>query len=281
MSWISWLFLLAGLYLLVVLVRGAVQFVSWCVEEYIFQPTKVRHRDEKSPHQPAEVRSKAASERRRTEGQHDEGGRAAVRVAVKSAVAVKSVGQTRRPSRVGRFLKLLKVKIFTGSYEHWVESALSESDLAIKVEYLSKALKLNPTYLPALGMKGYALFELERYAEAVECFDKCLEANPNALTRYKKGICCYRVRRREEALKCLSQAMEECAGQDRLLLEDVSRMKKLVEDELRNGEASGAVTTGGNSQGSQDAPRALEDAHEENRPRSPGVHEDNNVILVM
>ena len=35
MSWLGWLILLAGLYLLIVLLRGTVQLVSWLLQEDI------------------------------------------------------------------------------------------------------------------------------------------------------------------------------------------------------------------------------------------------------
>ena len=38
MSWFGWLILLAGLYLLIVLLRGTIQLVSWLVQEYIIEP---------------------------------------------------------------------------------------------------------------------------------------------------------------------------------------------------------------------------------------------------
>lgn len=281
MSWISCLFLLAGLYLLTVLVRGIVQFISWCSEEYLVRPPEPRHREEKMPQQTPEPSPKTASSTRKIEGPHEVAGRAA------ASIPVKSVQQARRPSRVGRFLKLLRARVFTRSYEHWVESALSEDDLAIKIEYLSEALKLNPTYLPAWGMKGYAFLELERYEEAMECFDKCLEADPNALTRFKKGLCYYRMMRHEEAIACFRKALEECGEQNRPLLEDISRMKKLVEGELGSGEAPVAVAK---SDDLHDSPRVLRDAHEESQQPSSNqantsapsdVLKDKNVILVM
>ena len=276
-----WLVFFAAMYLLIVVARGIIEFVSWCIEAYFVQPEASRRVEKTSLPQPP----RAPSDRHRTENSKP---KEAPREP--AHIPGQGVRQTRRPSRIGRFLKLLKVKVFIRGYGYWVASALSEDDLAIKVEYLSKALRLNPTYFPAMGMKGYALFELERYGEAMECFDKCLETNPNAVTRYKRALCCCRMKRREEAIGCLNKVINECADQDRQLLDNALRMKTLMEDELRNIDAFGGTAKGGGAQGVHDAPRRLEDAHEESPRRAivqtnasplPGIHKGINVIQVM
>ena len=43
-------------------------------------------------------------------------------------------------------------------YDYWVACALAEEDPGRKIRYLTKALTLNPDYLPAWGLKGNALF---------------------------------------------------------------------------------------------------------------------------
>ena len=103
----------------------------------------------------------------------------------------------------------------------------------MKVRYLSKALRLNPAYHPAWGMKGNALFELGKYDEAMESFDKSLELHPSALVWYRKGLCFYHTRRRQESLRCFDKAMEECPAHDRPLSADLTHMRSLVEEELR------------------------------------------------
>ncbi|MCL4854957.1 MAG: tetratricopeptide repeat protein, partial [Bryobacteraceae bacterium] len=188
---------------------------------------------------------------------------------------------------VHRFLKFLKIRMLSRGYEYWVGLALSEDDLTIKVEYLSKALKLNPTYMAAWGMKGNALLELARYEEAIECFDKCIEVSPSGTTWYKRALCCDHLKKREEAIRCLRKAME--GSQDRQLLEDASRMRKLLEDDSPSEEPLRLATNGGDSQGLQDAPGAHDgravsqcgmSVHTTASPSS-AVHADNDVILVM
>ncbi len=232
MSWVAWLFLLAGLYVLVVAVRGIVHLVSWLVEEYVIEPRSQGHPKEEPPQRPHAGKPATTLEKPETEQEHvDKGSHKGPRV------PVKSVSRVRRPSRWSAWLKSLKTAAVRRGYDYWVACALAEEDLQMKIRYLSKALHLNPAYHPAWGMKGNALFELEKYDEAIECFDKSLDLHPSALVWYRKGLCCYHGGRRQEALRCLDKAREECPGQDRPFLEDVTRMRRLVEEELRCAEA--------------------------------------------
>jgi tetratricopeptide (TPR) repeat protein len=139
---------------------------------------------------------------------------------------------------LGKWLKSLRTATVRKGYDYWVASALAEEDRQAKVRYLSKALQLNPAYHPAWGMKGNALFELGKYDDAIECFDKSLELHPSALVWYRKGLCCYHKGRREESLQCFGKALKECPAHDRPLVEDVTRMKRLVEEELRCAKAT-------------------------------------------
>jgi tetratricopeptide (TPR) repeat protein len=137
--------------------------------------------------------------------------------------------KVRRPSRLGKWLKSLKLAVVVKGYDYWVACALAEEDPAMKVEYLSKALKVNPSYLPAWGLKGTALLGLERYGEALECFDKSLEMHPSAIAWHRKGVCCYHLDRREEARQCFDKALEMCPTQDHELAEETARMKSLLD----------------------------------------------------
>jgi len=130
---------------------------------------------------------------------------------------------------LGKWLKSVKLAVAVKGYDYWVACALAEEDPAMKVEFLSKALKVNPSYLPAWGLKGTALLGLERYGEALECFDKSLETHPSALAWHRKGVCCYHLGRREEARQCFDRALETCPAQDHELAEETARMKKLLD----------------------------------------------------
>jgi len=226
MSWIGWLFLLAGLGLLVVVVRGVVQLVSWVVEEFFVEPRELARLKRTPPERRREARPTAVSDKHKAQGDHGGERKETVRLPIHQP------SKTRRPSRLRKWMKSVKLALAVKGYDYWVACALTEEDPVLKVEYLSKALKLNPAYLPAWGLKGNTLFGLGRYGEAMECFDKSLEVHPSAFAWHKKGICCYHLGRHEEARRCFNKAIETCPSEDHSLAEEVARMKKLVDDEL-------------------------------------------------
>ena len=229
MSWLSWLLVLAGLYLVVFLVRAVIQFVAWFIEEYITEPRELRRlkeyranriHDEQKP--PAAA---PATHKRDVDHSGDK-----ERKIHRAPFAVPS----HKPSSLGRLMKSLKMAVVWKGYDYWVAAALAEEDLDLKIKYLAKALKLNPTYSSAWGLQGTALFDAKRYEEdeGMRCFDRSLELHPSALMWYKKGLGCRYLERCEEAIRCFDKAME--AKPDHKLLEDASRMKKVVEDELQS-----------------------------------------------
>jgi tetratricopeptide (TPR) repeat protein len=220
MSWLGWLFLLAGLYVLVAAVRGLVQIVSWLIDEYVIEPRAMQRPKEEPPQRP-EARKSAPPQQKPDAKQERRSNRV-----------------RRRPSPWGKWLKSLKTAVARKGFDYWVACALAEDDRQAKVRHLSKALQLNPTYHPAWGMKGNALFELGKYDEAIECFNRSLELHASALVWYRKGLCCYHKGQRRESLPCFDKALNECPAHDRPLLEDVTRMKRLVEEELRCAEAT-------------------------------------------
>ena len=69
-----------------------------------------------------------------------------------------------------------------------------------------KLIEMNPEYW---NNKGYALYKLERYEEAIGCYDKAIELNPNEPTYWNnKGYVLYSLKRYEEAIKCFDKAIE-------------------------------------------------------------------------
>jgi|GEM_PF-5978675 len=250
MSWLGWLFLLAGLYVLVVVTHGLVQFCSWLIEEYIVEPRAIPRLREKPPqavgvNQPATVPRPA------------EAAKAVGRTIPESASAPAAMSREERPaagerhttarraqphrrewvSRWGRRLRSLKTLSLRGGYDYWVACALAEDDRRLRVHYLSKALRANPGYQPAWGMKGHALFELGQYDEAIACFDKSLELRSSALVWYRRGLCFEKKGEYSESLRCFGRALEECPSGDRALLEEITCMKRRVEEQLRCVEA--------------------------------------------
>jgi tetratricopeptide (TPR) repeat protein len=208
-SWLGLLMLAALAYVGVMLVRGLIEFGWWLVDRF---GTESREPGG-GPH---------AADRR------DEGGLLA---ACKQKIVLAMLRALYRLSGVSGFLQLL---VPHRDFGFWVATALGESDPAKRVNYCSKALKLNPGYEPAWGLKAFTLLELKRYDEAIPCFDKVIELRPNAVAWFKKGLCCYHLNRRSEALICLDKALAASADKDRQLFDEASRYKQLLLDSSRS-----------------------------------------------
>jgi tetratricopeptide (TPR) repeat protein len=217
-------------------VRGLVQIVSWLIDEYIVEPRSLRHPKEEPPPR-AEKSVPRARESFSVSAGKASSGKDVIADTEKVSRPLRP-SRVQRPSRLVRWLKSLTTVAVKKGYDYWVSSALAEDDRQAKVRYLSKALQLNPDYHPAWGMKGHALFELGKYDDAIECFDKSLEMHPSALVWYRKGLCLYHKGQSEESLRCLGKALKECPAHDRPLSEDISRMKRRVEEELRCAKAT-------------------------------------------
>jgi len=231
MSWVGWLFILAALALLLVFVQGIVQFFAWLADEYFLEPRRYRRAKEKPADQPEATDSTRVSRDDTIVERRSEPKKRVVHPA-------SHVVPPRESSRFAKLLKRLAIRIAPKGYDYWVASALSEPDPEIKIEYLSKAIHLNPGYLPAWGLKGHALLSAERYEEAIACFDRSLELHPSALVWYRKGLCCRHLNRTAEALACFDRALEACPRQDRELYEDASRMKQTVQREAKANRAT-------------------------------------------
>jgi tetratricopeptide (TPR) repeat protein len=229
--WIGWFFLLVIVALVVVLIRGVVHLASWAFEEY-FESRWLRRRGEEpgSPSSPA--RPKEPPPKRRPLPEHHADPKSKT---VSDAVLTRHEHKT---SRFGKALKSLLGAATGKGYDYWVGAALAEDDWNVKVEYLGKALRLNPAYLPAWGLKGNALFHLQRYAEAIECFDRHLQAHATAPFLYKKGLCLYHLKRPGEAMACIEQAIQACTERDRELLEEASRMRQTLAADIQHGSSA-------------------------------------------
>ena len=130
-------------------------------------------------------------------------------------------------------LRLLGRPFVRKDYTYWVGLALEENDPKAKVKYCSKALQLDPGYEPAWGLKAIALLGLERYEEAIVCFDRVLELRPHATAWYKKGLCCYHLKRHQEALACFDKALAACAESNSPLFDEVAQHKRLAEEAMK------------------------------------------------
>lgn len=77
------------------------------------------------------------------------------------------------------------------------------------ISYFDKAIALNPRDALAWVNKGTALGNLGKFQEAVKCYDKALEINPReALTWNNKGISLAKLGRYEETIFCFDKAIE-------------------------------------------------------------------------
>ncbi|MGO9446731.1 MAG: tetratricopeptide repeat protein [Thiobacillaceae bacterium] len=173
MPWIQFLLLLAVVYVVVLVVRGIIQFVPWFLETFV-EPRQLARPKKNPPPRPDGTGRASSSVPRREQG--------GLAVGYKQKVAFAAVGASSGLMELfGRLTKLFVRK----DYTYWVTSALGEMAPEKKVKYCSRALQLNPGYEPAWGLKANTLLELKRYEEAVPCFDKVLEMRPKALENNK------------------------------------------------------------------------------------------------
>ncbi|MGA2063210.1 MAG: tetratricopeptide repeat protein [Thermoguttaceae bacterium] len=222
MPWVELLILMAVIYVVVLVIWGIIQFMHWFIENFV-EPRRLARPENKFKLQPDYRESASLSPS--IPNQKEDG----IEASQKGKVALPVLSATSQPTGLLEFLKrLFKSRDFT----YWVGSALGEINPDKKVQYCSKALRLNPGYEPAWGLKANSLLELKRYEEAVPCFDKVLEMRPHSMAWYKKGLCCYNLRRHEEAINCFDKALVACAAKDRQLSEEISRYKKLAKEAM-------------------------------------------------
>ncbi len=77
------------------------------------------------------------------------------------------------------------------------------------IEHFEKVIRLDSDFRKAWNYKGFALFELFRFAEAIECYDKALKINRKDDTAWNnKGNVLFQLGRYEDALACYDKALE-------------------------------------------------------------------------
>ena len=77
------------------------------------------------------------------------------------------------------------------------------------IQCFDKALEINPQFFHAWSNKGNSLNSLDRYQEAIMCYDKDIEINPlYAPAMAGKGVCFNNLGRFEEAIDCFDQAIQ-------------------------------------------------------------------------
>ncbi|HEX5221133.1 MAG TPA: tetratricopeptide repeat protein [Verrucomicrobiae bacterium] len=88
------------------------------------------------------------------------------------------------------------------------QSLLSMDKPAEALECFEEILKAEPNHAEALVKKGIALEELRRMDEALQCYDRAIAANGDLTIAYlQKGGLFNRLERYEEALQCYEQAL--------------------------------------------------------------------------
>ena len=77
------------------------------------------------------------------------------------------------------------------------------------IEEFDKAIELDPNDPDYHYYKGIALYELHKYEEAIEEFDKAIELDPNdPVYHYNKGLALGELHKYEEAIKEFDKAIE-------------------------------------------------------------------------
>ena len=105
---------------------------------------------------------------------------------------------------------MLSIFLYLGgnsTAKEWIEKGYVLNDQGKyleAIECFNKALEIDPEYAEAWNNKGISLRKLGRYEEAIECYDKALEINPRlAESWHNKGIALNELGRYHEAQKCL------------------------------------------------------------------------------
>jgi len=88
------------------------------------------------------------------------------------------------------------------------QSLLNMEKPADAIECFDEILKAEPNHPEALVKKGIALEELQQTDEAIRCYDRAIESNADLTIAYlQKGGLFNRLERYEEALQCYEQAL--------------------------------------------------------------------------
>ena len=104
------------------------------------------------------------------------------------------------------------VKIAEISSEYWNNKGMALFNLSRydeALQYFDKAIDLEPDIAEYWGKKGDVLYELSRYEEALKCCEEAIDLEPNNAEYWgKKGDALYKLSRYEEALQCFDKAID-------------------------------------------------------------------------
>jgi len=111
---------------------------------------------------------------------------------------------------------LFSKKIEGKTAEEWFDLGLKEKDPKKQIEYYSKCLELDPKDAIAWNNKGFALYKLGRYEEAIRCYDTALGINPedaiawdNKIIAEEKLLKIEKMRRKVEQWKIEGYKVDE------------------------------------------------------------------------
>jgi tetratricopeptide (TPR) repeat protein len=219
-SWLGWLLILAGVYVVVVAVRAIIELSTWFIEEFF---SADEGEEEAAATEHSETHAANAADTH--SNQRSRGGSYVNWILIFAA----RMALIHWFAAVAEFARSL---VYRRRYDYWIGRGLAEDKPGRKVKYLSKALALNPGYVPGWGLQANALIALARYAEALACLEKILELAPSPVAWYEKGLCCRYLRRYEEAIKCFDKALAQCSDKNIKLREEVRRNRAATEEEM-------------------------------------------------
>ncbi len=112
----------------------------------------------------------------------------------------------------------------------WFEMGCKAEKPQEKLEYYSKALKIDPNHISAWNNKGVALRLLGKFEKAIECFDKALKIGPKlGILWNNKGVALRLLGKFEKAIECFDKALK-IDPKDKLALKNREIvMDKIVE----------------------------------------------------
>jgi tetratricopeptide (TPR) repeat protein len=80
----------------------------------------------------------------------------------------------------------VKALIYSLSAEEWFNKGLNTKDNKEKVNFFTKSIRLDPTYLKAFYYRGLTYYSLERYQDAIKDFTEILRQNPEHVRAFNQ-----------------------------------------------------------------------------------------------
>ena len=117
-----------------------------------------------------------------------------------------------KPSREGRMVGDQEMGFHEKTIPELLETGnklVERGQYAEAIQCYDRVLEIDPNYANAWNNKGLALDNLRRYNEAIACYDRALEIDPNHATTWSnKGNTLHSLGRSAEAIACYDRALE-------------------------------------------------------------------------